>query len=209
MPATPRRRTQEERSARTRELLLDVTIRLLYERGYSATTTMLVAETAEVSRGAMLHQFRTKADLMTFVVQAVYERERKEYREWMSRVKGARERAISYPGQVWRLLSRPSGVAVLEILQGSRSDAVLAAQLVPVQDAIERDALAGVSHYLGSEDRRTITALMQLVVWSARGLSIANVLASDSGEIQDAIEMLGKLLNAGIETGLIKLPERE
>ena len=52
------------RSARTREKLMRATIECLYELGYDRTSTVLVTKRAGVSRGAMLHQFPSKADLM-------------------------------------------------------------------------------------------------------------------------------------------------
>ena len=67
------RRTQAERSAATRKVLLDAAVNCLFENGYGATTTLMVAEAAGVSRGAMLHQFPSKADLMAFVVEADFE----------------------------------------------------------------------------------------------------------------------------------------
>ena len=143
------RRTQAERSAGTRSALLAAAIRALHEQGYGATTTMLVAERAGVSRGAMLHQFRTKADLMTFVVEAVYAEELERYAERFSAMTGPQEIILAYPEVVWEVLSRPSGVAVLEILQGSRSDPVLAEKLAPIQARIENDALAYVRSTTG------------------------------------------------------------
>ena len=59
-----RRRTQAERSATTREALLDATIACVVELGYVNTTTSRVAERAGVSRGAQVHHFPTKADLV-------------------------------------------------------------------------------------------------------------------------------------------------
>ena len=68
--STPRvRRTQDERSAHTRGLLLDATIDCLHERGYANTTTTVIAERAGVSRGAQLHHFPTKRELVTSAVE--------------------------------------------------------------------------------------------------------------------------------------------
>src|SRR5215468_6574679 len=62
-------RTQEERSAAMRERLLDATIDCLVEYGYSGTTTTRVAERAGVTRGAQVHHFPTKTDLVTAAVR--------------------------------------------------------------------------------------------------------------------------------------------
>ena len=198
------RRTQAERSAGTRKALLDAAISALHEHGYGATTTLLVAELAGVSRGAMLHQFRTKADLMTYVVEAVFEEEIARYEERLADIADPQQRLLAYPELGWDVLSRPSGVAVLEILQGSRSDAELAEKLGPVQDRIEHDALAraGVAF---SADARSAVAMMRLIVWAIRGLSIAQVLAPEPGGVKDSIKLLRKLIEAGFQTGLLSL----
>src|SRR3954452_9493935 len=62
--AAPQRRSQAERSATTREALLDATVACLVEDGYAHTTTTRVAERAGVSRGAHLHHFQTRSALV-------------------------------------------------------------------------------------------------------------------------------------------------
>jgi AcrR family transcriptional regulator len=52
--------------------LLDATIRLLIERGYSNFRTADVAAKAKVSRGAMLHHYRTKDALIAAALEDLY-----------------------------------------------------------------------------------------------------------------------------------------
>lgn len=208
MAEKPQRRTQAERSAGTRELLLAATVEVLHEHGYAATSTILVAEKAGVSRGAMLHQFRTKADLMTFVVEAVFEAELQHYSEYLRDVTDPRERFLAYPEMAWEVLSRPSGVAVLEIMQGSRSDPQLCEMLAPVQARIEKEALE-FTHLAAAQDARGAMAVMRLVVWAIRGLSIAQVLAPAPGSVRDSVKVLKRLMAAGLETGMLSVgPEK-
>ena len=58
------RRTNRERTATTRARVLNATIEQLAEQGYAATTTVEVAERAGVSRGALVHHFPTRSDLV-------------------------------------------------------------------------------------------------------------------------------------------------
>ncbi|WP_338447068.1 TetR/AcrR family transcriptional regulator [Pelagerythrobacter marensis] len=204
MAEKPRRQTQAERSAGTREALLSAAIETLHEHGYAATSTMLVAEKAGVSRGAMLHQFRTKADLMTFVVEAVFEEELERYAEYLSGMTDPEQRLLAYPEMAWDVLSRPSGVAVLEILQGSRSDPQLCEKLAPVQTRIEEQALA-FTHLAAPGDTRGAMAVMRLIVWAVRGLSIAQVLAPAPGSVRDSVKLLRRLIEAGLETGVLSV----
>lgn len=64
----PRRRTQEERSATTRRRLIDAAVECLNDLGYLEATIEVVAERADVSRGAVQHHFGTRNDLLIAVV---------------------------------------------------------------------------------------------------------------------------------------------
>lgn len=193
-----RRRTQAERSAATRSVLLDATVRCLYEHGYGATTTIMVAEKAGVSRGAMLHQFPSKADLMTFVVEAAHEEAVRIYAELLAGTDQPRQRLLAYPEAVWKVESRPAGVAVMEILQGSRSDPELAAKLAPVEARLEANAMESLSR----EFRHPSAALLHLIVGVVRGLAITQVLKPEQ-DVTEAIQLLQTLLKAGLETGAL------
>ena len=198
-PATrPRRRTQAERSAETRRILLETAIRCLHRKGYAATTTLLVAEEAGLSRGAMLHQFPTRVDLMMFVVQSVFDDEVAIYDARLSAIADPRQRLFAFPEIVWEVLSRPSGVAVLEVLQGSRSDPDLASRLAPLQAQIEQNALTLLGRWFG-EGAGASRSAMRLVVWAVRGLSIAQVLAPDPEEIRKSVTLLRRLFEVYAE----------
>jgi AcrR family transcriptional regulator len=66
-----KRRTQEERSAATRDALISAARRLWGERGYAEVGTPEIAAAAGVTRGAMYHQFADKAALFREVVEVV------------------------------------------------------------------------------------------------------------------------------------------
>lgn len=66
-----KRRTQEERSAATREALIAAARKLWGLRGYADVGTPEIATAAGVTRGAMYHQFADKATLLRAVVEAV------------------------------------------------------------------------------------------------------------------------------------------
>src|SRR5688572_20422364 len=67
-----KRRTQEQRSAETRQRLLEATIDLLIERGYARLTTADIAERAGVSNGARVHHFPTKEELVVAANKKIY-----------------------------------------------------------------------------------------------------------------------------------------
>ncbi|HEX5253511.1 MAG TPA: TetR/AcrR family transcriptional regulator [Mycobacterium sp.] len=66
-----KRRTQEERSAATRDALIAAARTLWGQRGYAEVGTPEIATVAGVTRGAMYHQFADKAALLREVVEVV------------------------------------------------------------------------------------------------------------------------------------------
>ena len=66
-----KRRTQEQRSAATRDALISAARKLWGLRGYAEVGTPEIAAAAGVTRGAMYHQFADKAALFREVVEVV------------------------------------------------------------------------------------------------------------------------------------------
>jgi len=64
-------RTQEQRSAATRQALIGAARRLWAARSYAEVGTPEIVAAAGVTRGAMYHQFADKAALFVAVVEAV------------------------------------------------------------------------------------------------------------------------------------------
>lgn len=195
------RRTQEERTATTRMALIDATIAAIGEWGYAGASTTLIAQTAGVSRGAMLHHFATRAALMADVVRHVFDHEMAKYEDIRVRT-GLGDHLYDWPRLLWAVLGRPSGMAVLEILQATRSDPELAALVVPMQETVERSALAVMRSAFGGDEAQAL-AIMRLMVWSVRGLSIAERYLPHRAETEDAIALLGRLLQQAAPGGRI------
>ena len=188
------RRTQAERSAETRSRVLEATVHCLYIHGYAATTTLLVAEVSGLSRGAMRHQFPAKTDLMLYTVRAVFDAEMEIYRERLSQLPDPLDKVLSLPEMIWDVLSRPSGVAVLEILQGSRSDPVLAERLAPLQAQIERESFAYLTSLQARLGEVASPAMIRLVHWAIRGLSVGQLLTENPREILDSVALLRRMM---------------
>ena len=66
--ASPTRRTQAERTAATRALLIGSARKLFARKGFGAVSTESIVAAAGVTRGALYHQFDDKAALF----EAVY-----------------------------------------------------------------------------------------------------------------------------------------
>ena len=196
------RRTQEERTTETRTALLNGAIEAVFRLGYAGATTPLIADEAGVSRGALTHHFESRADLMASVVTWVYEREVEQYAS-LTTGSDRGSRLSDWPELLWEVLSKPSGLAVLEILQASRSDADLAERVKPVQLAIEQASLEAVKVRFGGNER-TRHAIVRLLVWAIRGLTIERVLVSNPEVVRDSVDMLRVLFERFAPDGAIE-----
>src|ERR1700758_3100076 len=67
----PPRRTQAERTAATRTLLIDSARKLFASKGFSAVSTEAIVAAAGVTRGALYHQFEDKTALFATVYEQV------------------------------------------------------------------------------------------------------------------------------------------
>lgn len=120
--AKPVRRTQAERSASTRARILKAAVTCLYREGYGATTTVSVAASAKVSRGAMLHHFPSKADLMLATLNHVLDLNQRNFIKAAAKIDDPWDRYAALPDLRLAAARQPAGVAFMEIMVGSRSD---------------------------------------------------------------------------------------
>lgn len=63
---------QESKSSEMRETILEATLDCLADHGYANTTNSLVCERAGISRGAMLHHYRTRQDLIVATIEYAF-----------------------------------------------------------------------------------------------------------------------------------------
>ncbi len=134
----PVRRTQAERRATTRAALLDATIECLVEFGYSDTTTNRIVERAGVSRGAQVHHFPTKAELVAEAVRHLAERRRDEFRSEAATLPEGPDRVRSALDLLWKIHNGPLFQAALELWVAARTDDELRKALAAVEREIQR-----------------------------------------------------------------------
>ena len=182
VPAVTVRVPQEERTRAMRARLMEATVELLVERGFAGTSTTLVSERAGVSRGAQLHHFPTKNDL---VVAAV---------EHLTEVRGAELAAAAERGlprgarrtrAVLALLAdhftSPVFTAALELWVAARTDASLRAAVVPLEQRVGRQTHRMTVELLGADESRAgHRELVQATLDLVRGLGLADTITDDT-----------------------------
>src|SRR3984885_8932094 len=83
-------RTQQQRRDETRRALLDAAVESLIEVGFTRTTTLEVQRRAGVSRGALLHHFPSKAELLVAAVDHLAEMRAREMKAFAQQLPAER-----------------------------------------------------------------------------------------------------------------------
>lgn len=108
-----------------RERLLEATVECLVDFGYTGTTTTAVVKRAGVSRGAILHHFPTKQDLVTTAVEYVLDKRNAAFvQRFASSLPPRRdERFVDALMQaLWTEVDGPLFFAWLELIVAARTD---------------------------------------------------------------------------------------
>jgi len=137
-----RPRTKAERSAATRARLLDATIDCLVELGWSGTSTTEVARRAGVSRGAQVHHYPSKEDLVVAAVEHLCTRRMHEYRAALERLPDHERTPGASVDLLWSVWSGPTLEAWLELIVACRTQPALRERLVEFERRFFDAALA-------------------------------------------------------------------
>ncbi|MFL6078048.1 MAG: TetR/AcrR family transcriptional regulator [Mycobacteriales bacterium] len=178
---------QRQRSMATRRRLLDATVECLVERGWTGTTTTEVCARAGVSRGAQLHHYPTKADLVAAAVGHLAERRGGELRaEAAARAAGRPEDATERVARTLDLLAGaftgPRYAAALELWVAARTDPELRAALLPVEARLGREMYRLAVDLLGADESRPrVREAVRTTLDLVRGMGVASLLTDDPG----------------------------
>ncbi|HUA35277.1 MAG TPA: TetR family transcriptional regulator [Candidatus Binataceae bacterium] len=124
MPAR-KRKTQAERSATTRERLLEAAIDCIVEHGYARTTTTMIARRARLTRGAQLHHFGNREQLIHAAISHLFERGLADFAAAFSIVPAGVDQNDAAIELAWNFFDGRMATAWIEILVAARRDSKL------------------------------------------------------------------------------------
>lgn len=196
--STSTRVPQEERTRLMRQRLLEATVDCLVEVGFSRTSTTLVSQRAGVSRGAQLHHFPTKNDLVLAAVEHLTEVRGRELAAAASDLPQGENRTRAVLGMLGDHFASPVFTAALELWVAARTDPGLLDAVGPLEQRVGRETHRLTVDLLGIDEslpgnRELVQATLDLV----RGLGLANTISNDAnrrGRILD--RWAGHLTNA-------------
>ena len=162
----------------TRKTLLDSTIELIASTGYAATTTQAVLDHSGISRGSLLHQFKTREHLMVAAALEAVERMFAGTKEGLAGVADPIQALREYPNVLWQVQNDVPARAFAELQLASRWEQGLQQALRPavkevnkristeIHDIAEANGLASVDK-LVIEVGALISAMQGLAVGSS------------------------------------------
>jgi AcrR family transcriptional regulator len=170
------RRTQAQRSAATRAALLDATVASLVEVGYANTTTTGIAERAGVSRGAQMHHFPAKADLVAHAVEHLAEKRIELLRSGVECLDGSADRIGGALDLLWDSHHGPLFRATLELWIAARTDDDLRERLAPVERKVVASLYECSRELFGEElaSRRGFARVVGLSLTFIQGLALVD-----------------------------------
>jgi AcrR family transcriptional regulator len=172
---------QEERTRAMRQRLLDAAVESLVELGWSGTTTTVVSRRAGVSRGAQLHHFPTKDDLVLAAVEHLSRARAAELDAAAQGLPRGRRRTRAVLEMLADLFTSPVFAAALELWVAARTDDALRAAVAPLEQRIGREVHRRTVDLLGvDESRAGVRELVQATLDLVRGLGLAATLTDDA-----------------------------
>jgi len=193
---TTTRVPQEERTRAMRRRLLEATLRCLVEHGWSGTSTTLVSERAGVSRGAQLHHFPTKADLVVAAVEHIATLRRDELAEAAAALPRGKRRTREVLELLGEHFTADVFAAALELWVAARTDPALLAAVEPLERQTGRETHRLTVEMLDvDESQPGARELVQATLDLIRGLGLANTISDDSGRRTQILDRWADVLD--------------
>lgn len=179
-----------------RQRLLDATFQCLVERGWSGTSTTLVSERAGVSRGAQLHHFPTKNDLVLAAVEHIATVRRDELAEAAAALPRGKHRTREVLELLGEHFTAGAFSAALELWVAARNDPQLLAAVEPFERLTGRETHRLTVEMLDvDESKPGARELVQATLDLIRGLGLANTISDDQARRTRILDRWAEVLD--------------
>ena len=202
---------QQRKSAQTRVAILEAAIDCLSKYGYARTTTQLIAQVAEISRGAMLHHYATKQELIASVIDYTFYKRMEIFTGGVTSLTDTqRVNDIVGVERYWESLLTREFAAYIELLMAARTDDELREIFVPKAqryDRVEREEVLRVfPEWQGKPEAYAVA--MDFCVAAIEGLLLNREIWDEQARRQTLRNLVSKILLM-LRTGEIKIPRKK
>ena len=183
-------RTQQQRRDETRRALLDAAVDSLIDVGFARTTTLEVQRRADASRGALLHHFPSKAELLVAAVAHLADMRGAELKRLAAELPEGRARTDAVLALLWQCFSGTFFQVAMELRTAARTDPELRPVLATAEKALRERIMAQARTLFGKDVaehpglERALDLTLQLMIGSA----MSAVLHADDRRLDTLID---------------------
>lgn len=184
---------QAQKSAATRKLIIEAAIRCFVDLGYASTTTTRIARAAGLSRGAMLHHFPSKLDIVKAAVEHLHAKRLRAFRRATAQAPPAGKGRVHIAVQAfWQHVRHPMYVAFFELSVAARTDPDLEAILKPAQAAFDAEWHKTASEVFPewSSDEAALDLALDLCRYLLEGMAVSALTRDEPEREQHLLEYL-------------------
>ena len=179
------RRTQAERSAAMRTRLLDATIECLVTYGYAGITTPRVAERAGVTRGAQIHHFRSKEDLVVAAIEHLAQQRTQAAIREFGRVETSSDPVSTVLDFLWEAHQGPMFIATVELWVAARTDDVLARHIERVEPLVNSTLISAIAQLVPDHAmRKELRNFVYTAMDALRGILLNSFVDRDADRVR-------------------------
>ena len=154
-----------------------------------------------MSRGAQLHHFPTKNDLVVAAVEHLTELRGLELEQALGRLPRGADRTRAVVRVLGDHFSSPVFTAALELWVAARTDDALLAAVGPLEQRVGRETHRLTVELLGADESRPgERELVQATLDLVRGLGLANTISNDARRRARILDRWADTLDATLTT---------
>jgi AcrR family transcriptional regulator len=203
---------QAEKSFMTRTAILEATLQCLVDIGYAQTTTEKIVKQAGVSRGAMTHHFKSRAEVFDAAAKYVIERRADEYDRLIGRisVKPGALPTLQDMRDTMTVLQKyyalPSFLSLNELQRGARTDVGFRRAMVSLERSLDKkisDSMLKHFPFLADVEE-TRQVLMDLILSTMHSVAIDILPYLKGSRLQRLLDQLALVATHEIDVAYAK-----
>ena len=189
---------QAHKSSTTRDQILDAAIRCIVELGYANTTTTKIAEKAGLSRGATLHHFPSRMDIIRSAVDYRHQKRLRAFKNSVANIAVNVDRVKMAVEFYWAHVTHPMYVAFFELSVAARYDQELRDILRPAQLAFDEEwyNTAQELYPEWQTDKEAFDLALNLSQHLMEGMAISYLTHARENKKEDLLEYLENSIRA-------------
>ncbi len=184
---------QAYKSSSTRQQILDAAVDCIVNIGYAKTTTMMIAGRAGLSRGATLHHFPSKTDIIAATVEYLFEKRTRAFINSSMALPSNEDRVKLAVRSYWDHANHPLFLAFIELSVAARHDEELRKILEPAQSRFDEEWYATALQVFPEwqKDPEAFNLALSLSQTLIEGIAISHLMhprASDEPQLIEYLE---------------------